>query len=211
MLAKKWDSDPIRTMKRLISTLFIVFVAFGANSQVGFKADALLGASFFQVDGDHFAGYNKLGASFGMAVHAPIKDELGLGFEILYTQKGSKRKVNPEHPNPPIFILQYDYLEVPVVLTRTQNDFRFEVGLSYGVNVKAELDQGGGFVETTINKGETAYLLGVAYQFSEHSSLGVRHQQSLFRVGNNYQNGINIFNRIGLYNRGFVVQYRYSL
>lgn len=201
-------------MKTMIKYIVCALTLFGftrAKAQVGFQAELLGGLGFFQVDGDHFAGYNKLGANLGLGIYVPVNDESNVGFEILYAQKGSKLPVDPEHPNPRIFILQYDYLEVPLMYQRNKDKFRFEGGLSYGVNVRSEMDEGAGFKETTINKGEVAYLLGAGFQITEKAAVIIRHQQSLLRVGNNYPNGLNIWNRIGIYNRGFVVHARYKL
>jgi hypothetical protein len=196
---------------KLIAMVCAIFMVQGAGAQVGFQGEVLVGAGFFQVDGDHFAGYNKLGGNVGIGIYAPIKENLNLGFELLYAQKGSKLSVNPDDPNPRIFILQYDYLEIPLIVKTTKNKFAMEAGLAYGINVRSLMDEGAGFKSTTINKGETSYIIGAGLVLSETSSIMIRHQQSLFRVGNNYPNGLNIWNRIGVYNRGFVVQYRYSL
>jgi hypothetical protein len=196
---------------KLITIIVLLLGLIRAEAQVGFQAELVAGFSFFQVDGDHIAGYNKLGANGGLGIFAPLNDKSNLGFEILYAQKGSKKTVNPDDPNPAIFILKFDYLEIPLIYRYKKEKFRFEGGLSYGVIVRSLLDQGGGFNETSINKGETAYLLGAGFQVTEKTAIMIRHQQSLFRVGNNYANGLNIWNRIGLYNRGFVVQARYKL
>lgn len=198
-------------VKRLV--YIIAFLALGstAYAQVGFKAEPIVGLGFYQVDGDHIAGYNKTGVNLGLGIYLPVRDNLDVGLELTYTQKGSKRPVNPEDPNPPIFILQFDYVEFPFVAIRKYDKFTVHGGVTYGVNVRSLLDEGAGFKETSINRSEVGYILGAGFDFAERSSVVLRHQQSLFRIAQNYPNGLNIFNRIGLYNRGFTVQYRYRL
>lgn len=185
----------------------ILFCNTSANAQERFfDAYLLAGPNFTQVDGDRFGGYNKLGFHGGIGISHEYNENWSGGFEIMYTTKGSKRRIDPEDVNPQIFILKSQYVEFPIVARYKLTSIpalSFVGGLSFGVNVGGTVDDG--IVrEANFKKSEIAFHLGGAYKFQEKYTIQLRHSNSLFRVGDTYPNGLNIFNRVGLYNRMYM-------
>lgn len=106
------------------------------SDQRTFYGGLVAGATFSQVDGDNFAGYTKIGATFGGKVYAQLKDKLAGSIEILYTQKGSKANKTQVSNNRVFRINQYDinlnYAEVPIMLNYfDRRKSHFGAGISY--------------------------------------------------------------------------------
>jgi hypothetical protein len=180
-----------------------------------FQAHLRLGGNFSQVDGDAIGGYNKVGLHTGIGVsHKIAGKNHHIGFEILYSQKGSVRRIDPKDPSPQIFRLYFDYIEFPI-LYEVEPEFldnsRLYIGPSIGANINAKRDEGFGKQDAQLNRFEIGLNLGLKYYLSDRLAADVRHSYSLFRVGDNFANGLNIFNRVGMYNRLFTVALSYDI
>ena len=71
-------------MKKLFFSLaFFVLVAFGAKMAMAqsFNAGLIVGPTFCQVDGDHYAGFHQLGFTAGTYVNLPLDDYLSAQME----------------------------------------------------------------------------------------------------------------------------------
>lgn len=191
--------------------LFFVFCSLIADAQQ-FKGGIVAGATFSQVDGDAISGYNKLGLQVGMQIKREVKNNWLWGAEVLYTQKGSRKRLEPDDPVRNIFILKLDYLELPVFAAYNSGKFTLTGGPSIGVLVNAKRDTGLGFAKLDdINRTETALKLGITAELTKSLSVYLNHSASLLRIGNPYQGGIYLFTRNGLYNRLFQFGLIYSL
>lgn len=200
--------------KRFI-ILFLAMTAFLLQSYgQGYRADVLLGANFSQIDGDQFAGYNKLGLNAGIAISRAVKPQWDASFEILYSMKGSRKVVDPDVVDPTLTI-SYHYLEVPLMARYHLNEkVSFYGGPSIGINVFNERNDNG-FVsqEQQLNRTEFALHLGGSYHFSERIALEFRHSYSLLSIRDQ---GIIVlgptwFGRAGWYNRLFTAGLRVKL
>src|SRR5688500_17244565 len=60
-----------------------------------FYGGPVLGFNFTQVDGDNYAGYNKVGLNIGGIVYTKFGSDFAASMEISYTQKGSRGKPKP--------------------------------------------------------------------------------------------------------------------
>lgn len=191
--------------KRLLS-IVVLFLALSTVASAQFSAGILAGMNMSQVDGDYLSGYNKLGFIGGIAINGKVNDKWLVGFEIDYSMKGSKERSNPDNPKPTLFRLRYDYIEFPIKVTRKIRDFDVYAGPTIGVNVVSKRDENSlGWMDTEIRKMEFGFVLGGQYNVGEHLAVGIRHQNSLIRVGDAYPNGLNIWNRAGLYNRVYSI------
>lgn len=178
-----------------------------------FKAHLVGGPSFCQVDGDRFSGYNKLGFHGGIAITHQFNENWSGGFELLYATKGSKKRIDPKDLNPEIFIISAQYVEMPIVANYQLAQwpkFSFGGGLSFGVNVGGTVDDGIAY-NANFKKSEIALFFQGGYAVSERLTIRLRHANSLFRVGDDYPNGLNWFYRVGLYNRLYMGSLVYSL
>lgn len=202
-------------MLKSYSYLFIIFLSFSISASAqDFEADLLLGANFSQVDGDQFGGYNKLGLNVGIAINREIKEGWEGSFELLYSQKGSKKVLDPDIPEPSL-VLNYHYVEIPLLARYTLNDqIKFYAGPSIGINVFNERDDNG-FIseEQALTPLEFALQMGGTYYVNKNLGFDLRHGYSIASV-RDYPivfNSPTWFGRAGWYNRWFTVSVRYSL
>lgn len=190
--------------------LLVSFAVFGQ----GYSAHLMVGANFSQVDGDQFAGYNKLGFNTGIAINREFKGKWSGGFELLYTQKGSQKVLDPDVPEPSL-VINYHYVEVPIIARyQVMEKVSAYAGPSIGVVVFNERDDNG-FVskEEGLNSWELAMHLGVSYAFTNRWNADLRHSYSLWSVRDYpmLANSIMWFGRSGWYNRLFTLGLRYDL
>ena len=198
---------------RTLILLFCWCFIFNLSQAQEFGAAIVVGANFSQVDGDQLGGYNKLGLCSGIAITRKIEGPWIGSFEILYSQKGSKKVIDPDVITPSLK-LSYHYVEVPV-LARYQfnNKIQFLAGPSLGVNVFNERDDNGIITqEDALKNTEVALHLGGGYAIGEKLSLELRHVYSLFTIRDQQiiVLGPTWFGRAGWYNRLFSIQARYT-
>jgi hypothetical protein len=189
-----------------------------------FYGGLVAGANFAQVDGDNFAGYNKIGANIGGIVYAQIKEHIALSIEILYSQKGSKnsqvnvpRTVN--YNNKPYEIQTYsinaNYAEIPVMINYfDKRKSHFGVGLSYAqsvgitesmtTNPTAPID----LSQYAFKKYDLEMLAGVQLHLVQGLFLNVRFQYSVSPIRTDYPPG---FSRSKQFNNLWVVRLMYLL
>jgi len=102
-----------------------------------FYGGLVAGANFSQVDGDYYAGYDKVGLNVGGIVYAQLKKHLALSLEILYSEKGSKSTgPQPDPVTTKILVTKYgikaNYAEIPVMINYfDKRKSHFGVGVSY--------------------------------------------------------------------------------
>mgnify|MGYP001977432331 FL=1 len=180
-----------------------------------FGAQLLVGANFSQVDGDQFAGYNKLGVNAGIQINRPINSDWESAFEIRYSMKGSKKVIDPEGPPTETIDLNYHYLEVPF-LVKYLGWEKIEPygGLSLGVNTFNERDENGRKTKVDrLKKTEIGFHLGGSYALNKRTNIDLRHSYSLFSI-RDYQvttNSPSLWGRVGWFNRLFTVGISYDL
>ncbi len=105
--------------KTVFSFLFFFMLLSGAKVAVAqsFNGGLIAGATFCQVDGDKYFGYNKLGFTAGGYVNLPIADHFALQMELKYTQMGAKSSIKEaELPTYGQYKLVLHYAEIPLML-----------------------------------------------------------------------------------------------
>ena len=149
-------------MKRIGLIIFIALFSVGVEAQE-FDARLLLGANFSQIDGDQFAGYNKLGLNAGVGIGRSYNNEWDFGFELRYSMKGSKKVIDPEVFTPTLTI-NYHYIEVPLLAYyKGFDNLVLFGGPSLGVNVYNQRnDNGFRSEEEALNRTEVGLVLGGA-------------------------------------------------
>lgn len=195
-----------------IIVLLFALISLSSGFAQDFGATVLFGGTFSQVDGDQYGGYNKMGFKAGAEVNREINKHWSGAFQLLYADKGSRRRITEEDLLREIFILKFSYLEMPLLARYHAGDVSFHFGPSVGVLLNAKRDTGLGFIDIDdINRTEIATRVGASYHFDEKWSFNLEHSSSLFRIGNPYQGGIYLFTRNGLYNRLYSVSLSYEL
>lgn len=108
-----------------------------------FYAGPIIGANFSQIDGDNYAGYNKIGFNAGGILYAHLANKVAVSMEILYSQKGARGTMSKTSTNNQFIISKYkttlSYAEVPVQLCFfDKRKSHFGAGLSYSQLIAGE-------------------------------------------------------------------------
>jgi len=175
-------------MKKYFAVLFTIF--FSITCQAQFEGALTVGFSGNQIDGDGLAGFHKLGLTGGLNLYYPLQQKMDMGLELLYTQRGSTRKIQFAQPTIP-FTIHLDYLEVPIFMRYKdwyleQDDFYkafADIGLSMGylfgvksTNEYVNIDN--------FRKFDLSFLLGVGFAFNKRWSLGLRYTRAIIPIIN---------------------------
>ncbi len=98
-----------------------------------FDAGILAGFNASQVEGDNFKGYHKPGILAGIFVQTDIIPTVFTGMEIKYSQKGSRKRIQPRDPEPEVYIMRLGYVDVPLFIGfRTNTRGAVIAGISAG-------------------------------------------------------------------------------
>lgn len=163
--------------KAIILILFIVPVTLYAQR---FKGGILLGMNVSQIDGDHWAGYNKAGIVGGAFVYTDFTDRWTANMEIRYAEKGSS--TSKDDPIQSKYRLQY--VEIPLTVKYTMyKKLRVEAGVSFGYLFTAAEKDASGYVTFEMpDRTELAACGGVIYNFFERLDVGARVSYSMFPI-----------------------------
>lgn len=195
-------------------TLAIIGIAANQKSIAqDFKGGISVGANFSQVDGDQYGGYNKLGLNLGMYLYRSLDRDSKIQLEILYSQKGSKKRICTDCAVPdPTFSLRYHYIEIPVLYVRSFGNLEAHIGTGASINVLATREDNGIISDDDkLNRVEIPIHLGASYPITDQANVFLRHSYSLLRAGNPYNGATYLFTQNGLYNRLFTLGVRFGL
>lgn len=186
--------------------LIIIFIVVG-NIAFGQRFDGgiLAGYNATQVEGDTFKGYHKPGLVAGFFVQTDFAPAVFGGFEIKYSQKGSRNKVKPDQPQK--YIMRLGYIDIPVfVAFRTSDRGAILGGVSTGFLVHAtEYDEYGEFPQEDENEFNTIDLqpfLGFQFEVLKNLRADLRFALSVLPIrgqpgeGTNYYWHNNQFNNV---------------
>ena len=166
-------------MKKPFIILFIgVLLSLGSARALAqsFNAGLIVGPTFCQVDGDHYAGYHQLGFTAGAYANLPVADHLSTQLELKYSLLGAHSP----------YSLRLHYAEIPLMLRYDLGNFSvsgrsldfltLEAGLSLDVRLKATEDVDADYQITTSrwNLLSATANVGVHVAFNEHLGLGAR-------------------------------------
>lgn len=120
-------------MKRqLFFTLLFLIFCLGSFSQNRFRPGIKAGLSTTQVEGDTYTGFNKVGIDGGIYLQAKLNEKWCAQFEFLFVQKGSKHNANPDAGDYNFYLMQLNYLEVPILAQYKIRNFTVELGPGFG-------------------------------------------------------------------------------
>jgi opacity protein-like surface antigen len=177
-------------MKRIITIvivgLLITFGSFQATAQ-SFNAGIIAGATFCQVDGDHYAGFHQLGLTGGVYANLPLDDYFSAQMELKYSLLGahsSDKEVNEYYYDP--YNLRIHYAEIPIMLRYNLGALHvefltLEAGVSLDIRLKATEDVNGDFQVTTNRWSffSATANAGLHFAFTQHLGLGARFMYSV--------------------------------
>ena len=207
-------------MKNLLVILFIIlFGSLTSFSQV-FKTGLILGISGSQVEGDGYAGYNKLGFIAGAFTNTNLSEKWSTQFEIYFINKGSFKAAHPDKGDYRQFDLNINYIEVPIALRYNYKKFMLELGL-YGskflsYHMKDEYGERK-ITQYPFKSFDFGGLIGLSYWINDHFIFNLRSKNSIIPIRDflNYDQNIGISNK--LFNRGwynvdlnFTIRYQFG-
>ncbi len=168
-------------MNRILILLAMATVPLAGLSQP-FHGGVMAGICASQVDGDTYAGYNKLGFQGGVFVTAQLTRLLDARLEIRYASRGA---VNPaSKDNTGYYKLALNYIDLPLLAEVSIKQFGLvEVGLVPGYMFHA----GGRYDEGQLDfqsfkKFDLGTLLGAGFRITPKFSVDVRYSYSIFSI-----------------------------
>lgn len=164
-----------------------------------FYGGLLGGASFTQVDGDAYAGYNKVGINAGGIIYARLAEHIAASIEILYSEKGARGTFDKPISQDTVmtdYRIRLRYAEVPIQLNYfDRRRSHFGAGFSYSQLITGEEEIGTNFgpLDATgypFRKFDVNFLLTGNLHLVKGLLLNARFQYSLFPVRKTHYPGI---------------------
>jgi len=171
----------------LLGLLLLGLTGFNSYSQ-RFEGGIIAGLNASQVDGDTYSGYNKPGIVAGGYVLTNISRTLFTGFELKFSQKGSRKNPDPKATDDQSkYIMRLNYAEMPVYLgIRTSERISLLAGLSAGYLINGtEFDNYGKFVaedQYPFKALDVEGFLGFRFKMTDRLSIDVRGAYSLIPI-----------------------------
>lgn len=174
----------LENMRRI--AFLLLFISFNSTAQQYFKLGLKEGLTTSQVSGDTYSGFDKFGFCGGSYIKFKIKKDWTGGFEILFTQKGSRHRSDYAKGDFESYFLQLSYIEVPVLVQYNLIGANFEIGPSIGFLVKTkEIITIGGmeyFGTRPFKQTEFNMNIGANYTFSSRFGFGLRYTNSFIAI-----------------------------
>jgi hypothetical protein len=108
-------------VKKILIPVLLLLLAQATVAQ-RFDAGLLAGFNGTQVEGDNLKGYHKPGILAGLFVQTDIVPTIFAGMEIKYSQKGSRKRIKQQDPDPEQYIMRLGYAELPLFVGFRTND-----------------------------------------------------------------------------------------
>ncbi|MGB0839673.1 MAG: porin family protein [Chitinophagales bacterium] len=172
-----------------MSTLFF-HISVAQESQV-FNAGFTFGGNFTQIDGDAIGGYTKIGLNAGLVSEINLNDSWRLGFELLYSQKGSSTFFSTGNTTSTNFTIALDYIDIPILIKYYdwRGGFTFGAGGSLGRIIRGKYTEDGVDLSDILfnepyptNRWDIAYLADLGYMINDVWGVNIRYQYSLLKI-----------------------------
>ena len=201
-------------MKKIIFIVFIFLsIVSKTKAQQRFQAGLKVGLSTTQVAGDTYSGYNKVGFDGGAFVTGKLSEKWSAQFEIIYIQKGSKHNPNPDKGDFSFYLLQLDYIEVPVLLQYHQKKFTFEAGPGFGYLVKERETNDMGDITgiRPFYTTEASFNLGISYTIYKNWGINWKYCNSFLAI-RKHASGVSAWYNPGQINNvlAFTLTYQFG-
>jgi hypothetical protein len=172
--------------KKILISAAILFLANWTFAQ-RFEGGLLAGFNATQVEGDYFKGYNKPGILAGFFVQTDVAPAIFAGMEIKYSQKGSRKRIKQNDPDPQKYIMRLGYMDVPLFVGFRTNDRGAVVaGVSAGYLIHAmEFNEYGEFPsedQNAFNNLDLQPFLGFQFDMLDQVKLDLRFALSVLPI-----------------------------
>jgi opacity protein-like surface antigen len=173
--------------KLLIIALFVIPVMISAQR---FNGGALVGICASQVDGDTYAGFDKVGLLGGVFVNTKFTKAWGAQMEIKYNGKGARKKTSESDPES--YSLTLHYIDLPLMINFTiQDKFIIDAGFVPGYLFAKNGEEGEYKLSDeeirAFKKVDLSWLLGLNYKITDNFIANIRYSYSLFSI-RDYEN-----------------------
>ncbi|MCX6296367.1 MAG: porin family protein [Bacteroidetes bacterium] len=164
--------------------IFLILCIFTSQAQTRFKAGIKAGISTSQVEGDTYAGFNKFGFDGGATLKAKINEKWAAQFEILFIQKGSKHVGDANKGDLSFYLMELNYVEVPILFQYQQKKFTFEAGPGFGYLINSKEYDTNGEIYNAIPfiKKEISASIGINYMIYKNLGMTWRFTESLLPI-----------------------------
>ena len=185
-------------MKRiLILSFFIALSLTSAKAQ--FSNELILGMNASQIWGDNLVGFHQAGLNVGVSSVFKVKDRWNGRIELTYSQKGSRRPVDPDNPSAQQrFSIRLNYFEIPLLAEYAlSKNFQLVGGPSIGYLLGAKVVEGLREEEQrdAYFRYDFSFMGGFNYRVTDKLFASLRFNDSLVNINK----GSTISNR-GFYN-----------
>jgi opacity protein-like surface antigen len=171
-------------MKRWLPYVLLIMFSQSAQAQV-FHGGILLGLTASQVDGDSYAGYDRLGILGGVYVSTELTHYLDARLEIRYASRGARNPASED--NTGSYLLSLHYIDIPVMgALKIKNYGSFELGLVPGYMFAANGEDDAGTLPeeylVDFHKFDLGLLLGANIRITPKVTVSVRYTYSIFSI-----------------------------
>lgn len=189
----------LKLSKWLAFGLFSFLMQPAAFSQ-NFKLNLSAGLNFSQVNGDKLAGFNKIGLCGGAGISRNLKNNQTIGFEILYSEKGSKDVVSNADPIVDT-LFKFNYIEIPIIYQyQLKPKLNLQLGAYTAVNIKSVYNNGleDYDVSDQIYNLDYGILAGLSYELGPKSKIQSRLSTSTLDFNNTFERYYNLVISMGI-------------
>ncbi|HEX4886864.1 MAG TPA: porin family protein [Luteibaculaceae bacterium] len=191
-------------MRKTALAIGISLIALNALGQrKKFETRLIAGFTASQVQGDGYGGFDKAGLTAGAGIQWPVNKKSTLGFDLLYTQKGSRKIPDPENGDFTLYRLQLDYISVPVIYRYSFKKFIAIAGPEIAVLARSREQNQFGDVITPLKFKplDIGINLGFGFRAGKRISLQMLLQESLLSIRETAPYAKGILGRFrGMYN-----------
>lgn len=160
-------------MKLILFILFLLpFSLFCQEKKNTFNLLLTAGVSPSQVHGDQYSGFHKVGIIGGAGIETVFSEKTSMNLSFLFIQKGSQKNQNLTKGDLTAYYLNLNYIEVPFLITYTQQKFIFDTGISAAYLIN--------YYEADQNMVYTGIFPFQKFDYSVKVGLGVNINQKWF-------------------------------
>jgi hypothetical protein len=171
--------------KILFSVGFALIFSYGYSQN--FHAGIVAGLNGSQVDGDTQAGFDKVGAIFGLFVDYPISEKISVGSEVYYIGKGAlKTDKLADGTSVQEFKTVLNYIEIPFLFRyQVLKKISLAVGIAPAYLFSDKLYNQGLLIsanEYNIRNYDISPILEADFQFFKKLGITLRYSLSIITI-----------------------------
>ncbi len=170
-------------MKIIVSSLSLFLFSFSLNAQP-FNGGIMGGFTGSQVDGDSYAGFNKIGVTTGAFVNTRFSYLIGAQLELKYTGRGAFASTG-SIDFPSYYQLNLHYVDFPLTARLyLASDFNVEAGIIFGYLFSRSIYDGNGKIPDNqispdFNNADYDWTIGANWYVIPRLCINIRYAYSI--------------------------------